>query len=886
MRILLVVILIALFVWQGWPHLDAWLMSQGNKPIWSQEQLAQTHKRTVYILDRQRWTDFPIMPKQTLFRVLSNATVPRELSLDSELEWHYALRYQILDKDGKVLVERDYHHRTKVTVYQERYTAEKVRPAFYIDPNQQPTDGRFMLIHLSEIPNAALLRLRIHSTAPDVTDVGVRVYRRQRTDESRLAYLWHRLNERDKQGLARGNIYEHDLLSEPEKRNLLRERWAPVGPLGVAAREYLPKDIYLRRTKEITGDIIRPPVQSYGVFVDALHWITLPLLEEGGRVHLRFSEALPLPGQTPTKLPVKITIKWYGRRSKERAEHSFTWDGSENGFEQQFAGGLLEIRASQPAMMRVFLKKADAPVEITPAPLRLSATLIQKNLPVEFDINHSHGQATPVRLNLRAVLKGKMGQAQGLNGSNASKPLPLSIMPLFRSPCSVTYTLLNANGQSKKTGTLPITQSRSFYDRTTKQWWGQFEVSEADSYYLSIPANIVTLRLTSPCAVLVAVYNRPPGLLRKVRIPEDYYYSPDKGERLPTWFRIRPKDYEALSEQNRILRTMIQRRPPRDEENIEIMAGRYIWEDYRPVGKYRSRYILTPRDSQLPIREQALGAFYQEIFQNRPVTLQFVNLRRTIQPNLIYLRPQKKRARRRPTKIRILLDNRLHYEGYLTNSRGELRLPKLTARTHTLRLQVNGKAQFYINHAKPKDGQAIYIKRLIHRFDSQGLRFFYEKRSEDKELVSARVYLPQGIQDRIQVQVKLSAANFQGLAKLGGFSEKSDRITRPSFLKALSFSKTRSTLSTHSGWTFPQRFYDLRPAGEGQIMVLNTRHLFVDAGRFFVIPLQTDLPVGQYQIELTPKKTLGAYLTLSKITAGVEEQRKFFQQTQPYEMLF
>ncbi|MEK8021159.1 MAG: hypothetical protein VSS75_030170 [Candidatus Parabeggiatoa sp.] len=823
----LLIISISLFVWQGWPHLDAWLISQGNKAIHSQEKMATAQKRTVYKLDRQAWTVFPILPKQNVLRVLSNATIPHTHSLNSELEWQYVLHYQILDKTGQLLSEQTYHQRTKVTVYQDRHAENRVRAVFYIDPNQQPTDGRNMLINLSDTPNAALVRLRLQSADPDIIDVGIRVYWQQTWDEFKLDYLWLRLSDREKRDLTRGSLYEHDLLTQQEKRNLLRERWAVIGPLGVSGREYYPREIYIH--KEMEGDIVRLPVESYGILVNGLHWVTVPLLEQGGQIHLHFSEALPLPGQPATQLPVKITVKWYGRQSKERSTHTFVWDGSENGFESEFAGGLLEISADQAVMMRVFLKKAKVQ-EITPPPVHLSTTLIQKDMPAEFKINHVQRQSIPVRINLRRLLE-----------RNAlTEP----------SPCRVTYTLLNAKGGTQKTGTMPLTQARSFYDRSTKQWWEQFEVSDADSYYILIPPKSVTLRLTSPCMALVAVYNRPTGLLRTTRIPEDYYYTPDKSERLPAWFRLRPQNYAVLSEQNRTPLLRIQRRPPSDEADIEIMAGRYTWEDYRPEGQYRSRYLLTLRDSELPIRDQALGAFYQEIPKNSPLILQFVNTRRTIQPNLIYFRQTRK-----PVKIRILLDNRLHYEGYLTGYRGELKLPKFTATTHRLHLKVIGPGQFLINHAKPKEGQAIYIKRLAHRFDAKGLQFTYEKRSQDKELVSARVYLPKETQERLQVQVTLGAE-----------------------------AKIKATHNT--GWTFPQRQYDLRAAGEGEIVVLNKRNEFVDVGQFFVIPLQDDLPAGEYQITLKPQKTLGAYLTLSKITAGLEEQRQFFSETQPYELLF
>jgi hypothetical protein len=853
MRILFV-ILTSFLAWQGWPHLDAWLMSQGNKPLWSQEKLAQTHKRTVYILDRQQWTEFPLAPQQQSVKVLSNASIPRAVSLDRELQWHYALHYQILDNQNKLLKEHVYHHRTSVTVYQDSQTKEQIRTVFYIDPNKQPTDGRNIYINLSDISEAARLRVRLHSIDSAILDVAIRVYQRQTTDEFKLDYLWQRLNDKQKQTLARGSIYEHDLLHEQERRNLLRENYAVTGPLGIVGKGYQPKDIYIHQYVE--GEIIRSQVQNYGLFIDAQHWVTIPLVESGGPIRLQFNEALPLPEQNPIQLPAIVKIKWYGHRSKERQEHTFIWDKDHKVFARDFAGGLLEIKViakkgitpatdrttepsskvtEQPTTLRVFTKSADKVQtlqEITPAPVHLSTTLVQKDQPVEFEISHIRGQATPVRINLRRLLEtsAKKGQAD--------------------SKCELTYQLLDAKGRSQKTGTMSLTQPRSFYDRTKGQWWGQFEVSDADSYYLSLPAKITTLRLTSLCAVLAVVYNRPPDMLRKVRIPEDYYYNPDKSQRQPAWFRLRPQNYELLSQQNRTPLIMIQRRPPREEENVEIAAGRYTWEDYRPIGEYRSRYLLTLRDSQLPVRDKALGAFYQSISQNRPVTLHFVNSRRTIQPNLIY-----QRTHRKPAKIRIFLDSKLHYEGYLTGNWGELKLPKLIAKTHTLRLQVKGNPQFFINHAKPQQpGQPIYIKRLVHQFEAKGLRFEYEKRTQDKELISARVYLPKGIQERFQLQIKLST--------------------------------TSKINDTHTGWTFPKRHYDLRPADEGQIIVLNTHNDFVDAGRFFVIPLQNDLPPGQYQIELMPQQSLGAYLTLSKITAGLEEQRKFFQESQPYEILF
>jgi len=788
---------IPILLWQTAPHVDAWLLSQINPEI-SQNNLAKTRKTTVYILDQQKWTEFALLPKYKLIRVLSNATVPQALSLNNELEWRYVLQYQVLDKDGKVLDEGNYHHRTQATVYQDNN--KLMRSVFYLSA-EQPTNGRYMFIH---VKNAAILRIRLQSADPDVVDVAIRVYWRKKMARDKLDRMWHRLNDRKKKAAARVSVYEHEWFSKREKRNLLRERWRVIGPLGVAGSEYYPRPLYIRR--EFEGETMPKAIQASGIFVDAQHWSTLPV--EGGLVRFSFSEV--------EQSPVTIKIKWYGRRSTDSSEHSFVWDG--NDFEQEFAEGLLEISAELPVIMRAKMLEK----EITPAPVYSSTVLIQGDM--AFQINHSSQQATPVRVNIRRLL------AKTVNTSNPTG---------LKFACNnVTYTLLDAKGQVQYTGTMPLTQSHSYYDRMTGNWWEQFDVSESDSYYLSIPPKIATLRLESPCAVLVSVYNRPPGISLNKRIPKD------DTPQIPAWFRLRPQNYESLYQQNRTPLLKIQRRPPRREaENIEILLGQYLWEDFKPAGKYRSRYLFMKRESQLPLRNQALGTHYQPIAKNRPITLQFINPRKTIQPTLIYRRTEKS-----PAQIQILLDNKLYYKGYIIGKQGQIKLPKLSAKRHTL--IVKGEGQFFINHAMPKDKQAIYVKRLAHVFDSKGLRFTYQKRSHDKELLSVRVYMPQGMQAPLQIRAKMTTA-------------------------------PKIDMQTYSGWTFRQRLYELHPRGEGSVVVLNTRDKFVDAGQFFVIPLHEDLPPGEYEIELIPQKSVGAYLTLSKMTVGLQEElRQFFRDTQ------
>jgi len=235
-------VFISLCLWQT----DAWLMVHAdNSSSSSQEQFDKTKKRVVYVLDQEHWTEFPILSKHQLLKVVSNASIPRANTLNLEDNWQYALNYQILDQNGNLLVERCYHHRTKARILEEH--AINGSAIFYFDPNRQPTDGRDMYVNLNDMPQATLLRLRLQSAAPLVKDVAIRVYWREINEEYKLDYLWYRLSNKQRQILARASIYDFDLLHEQEIRNLLRERWVPVGPLGVAGSEYNPRDFYIRK---------------------------------------------------------------------------------------------------------------------------------------------------------------------------------------------------------------------------------------------------------------------------------------------------------------------------------------------------------------------------------------------------------------------------------------------------------------------------------------------------------------------------------------------------------------------------------------------------------------------------------------------------------------
>jgi len=182
----------------------------------------------------------------------------------------------------------------------------------------------------------------------------------------------------------------------------LRQKWTPIGPLGVVGEAYQYRTFYIRK-EIIKSKSVHPEIPNYGVFVDALHWKIFTLLAPKNQVRLTFKKALSILGQSPITPPVLIHIKWYGE--KRRLQYSFEWDRSEKAFEQEFANGLLEISTSQPLIMRTYVKPFNLPEEeIAQPPLLVTTTLVQKGQPVDYEINHNDQQATPMRVNIRRLL--------------------------------------------------------------------------------------------------------------------------------------------------------------------------------------------------------------------------------------------------------------------------------------------------------------------------------------------------------------------------------------------------------------------------------------------------------------------------------------------------
>lgn len=688
-------------------------------------------------LDRQRWTSYTLPEGRNPIRILSNAGLPpeyRKRRFPPELEWHYAIEYQVLDGNGAILDSRIYHHRTKLRLYKDNLKSREYNASFYLEPKIQPADARIMLINLIGMAKPATVRFRLASADPEVRDVTIRVYAPEITPDYRLRPAWQRLSDRQKNRLADGNVYPKELLVEQEKRNIVARMWSPLGPAGVRNRNYIPREIYVLVDNE--GDEIVPEVVPAGLISDLFHRSIVPLPEQGGRFILKFEQAYREQMKKGA-----ITVRWYGLGPANRSTHSVPWNGINASFERSFQGGLLEISAPSPLITRAFMINKSGEQEITPVPYYLRTYVIDGSAPLQFPVAHDRGKPTPVRIDLRRTIP-----------AGTKPPAPLT----------VTYRIVNSSGASTRTGTLTVPFVASPYDTVSGQVPAPV-LSEPVPFFFMIPPGSTAIRLESKDQLLAAAYNRPEPLPRVISVPEDYYRSYDNDALQPEWFSLLHPDHDSLLLANRTLLLTTQIRPP--EDIPDLIAGRYTWEDYHPEGNWLARRLVTPWDQRIAYHRDSLPSLFKPIptGSTAMVNLQGESGRSQVEPVVIF-----RREEIGPFRAKIAVDGKTVFMGTLDGTLGEIKLMPITTGPHSIVITAPAGVNFAMNHTGPApDSSSV---RLANRFQGNELSFVYEKTAPGEEILGARYYAPASAGKQAVLRVYCEAARTKGTGPWSSWS--------------------------------------------------------------------------------------------------------------------
>ncbi len=807
----------------GWWHRAVVLVEEWEQAKEDEEpgEIPDSRVGISYVLDAKRWTTYPLPPVGEVIRSLSRANFHPDVSTLSEQGEAYALEYQVLDGEGRILRSRLYHYRVSRIHYVDRETGEPFRFTFYPDSGLIPSPATAVMIPLAGLEGRDRIRYRVAEKTSAIADISLQLYAPERPAERKLRYLWHRFSEEKRMRMARGNVYPAALLTEAERRNLLLNFRRPLSPMGVEGIDYDRRLLYIVKDTENIEEQMDEPVPPQGLFIGPGFKGVIPIPEGGGRLRLVFSPPIPRTGLSSMG---DIRIRWFGLRP--HARRSFRWPlgrGIQDPhFDANLPGGTVEIQSPVPLVVRAFLMTGEETREITPEPLIIEGFLLGPSMPVSFPIHHIRTRRTPFRADFR-------------------------FLPVHPIPITVRYAVENGKGEVIETGRMEVAGEISPYDRIAGET-ADMRVSEPVSRYFSLPPTADTLRFTADHPVLVTAYNRPPGQIKTTRAPEDYFKI-EFTERIrqPSWFSLHPEGYDRLLVTGRVLHLTIQPRPP--EDRPLLAAGRYEWEDFHPEGDWRARYLLTPRDKDQAVRPEALDVLYRVLPVGETAALRFAGVpgMKRLRPRLIY---EKKTDG--PAVLTLHLDGTPHFTTRIAGKRGEISLPPVGAGLHRVRMDAEPDGlRLYINHVVDfagRSGGATYLKRLANYLGPEGLRFVYPKEDGGKRLLSLRLYVPQGKKD-------------------------------PSVLRVRVKGKRSGTMGPFPEWSLLDRRFVLRPNPEKKVPVLGTEDRYVDGGRLFFLGLGEDLSPGAYPLKIEPTGDFeGGYLILSQVTPGLFEKRDWHQE--------
>lgn len=780
----------------------------------------------VYALPEKNWLEFPFQSVDYL-KILTNANVPEQSklqqaqliktnSLTPEDYWDYALEYQVLNDKKEILQQKTYYHHTRLTIYQDK-NGKQYTNANYADlPNIIAADGRFVMVNVSDLLRPRYFRIRLSYKNPLIQHVSIRVYAPLQVAEHKLEALWLRINQQAKELLAEGSVYNAALLSNEEKRNLLKHRWQPLGPSGIQDRDYTSRLLY--SYQDIEDAVLSEPVYPLGLLLDKQHRVVIPVAEPGMDLRLQYQL---LDNHTPITIP--LGIHWFGKKITDRWHKQISWQSNApQDYAMKAMPGFIELSSQidTPVLVKVYQGKA----EITPLLSQyIKSYIASVGQPLEFNVVHNGTSSTAMRLDIRQIL-----------------------IPQPKEKPNLSYQWLDKTGKVIKQGSLLANNTVSLYDTLANQAFNT-SVSNPASYYFEIPAEITRLRLQlNQGTAFISAYNRYDGFVKINQVPEDFYVSIAEKNLNPAWFSVNPTHWQTLLVQNRQQLIAAQYRPPEDDlQTQQLLQGIYDWQELLPVAVPPAQITLQAKEDKQPIRQQALDNNYCSLplNQNIAINLQTYAHLTQIKADLVF-----NRHTTQAFKMAVWLDNKLFHQTEQMGTHGLINLPVLSSGTHQIRIVAPSNTQVFMNNiANCKSN--ILLKRRIYPISTQNkLRFIYNKTKAEDEVLSAHFYTTE-IGNRAILKVNIHSGNA---------------------------TIQRSIPSLN--WTFLNRQFDLRLQTISTGFFLYDWHQKLAQEQVFFIPLQSDLKIGEYQIEMSLPQGTG-YLTLNKTQAGFYENYKFYHQT-------
>ncbi|WP_166263608.1 hypothetical protein [Marinobacter caseinilyticus] len=756
-RIILLCVFLSGLVWLLMPVKD-WVETVWFSDEQSVDNLPeQVRPAKVFWLRESQWTSFSVNASQTPIRVLAHVQLPSgEYPVDYAPP--FSLRYQLMDEEGNTLGERTYHYKTALPGTSTLADGRTFQRRFYADFSHQATLDQTLFIDLSKLTKVNSIRFQPVDTPTDDSRIGIRLATLETLNPPRAARAWQRLSDSQKAEMLDGLIFPHYLATNAEILNRTSDRWNPLGPVGIDGETFETDFLYLLDAPPEPPEppaTFRPP----GLYADANHWITMPVVNAGASLYRL--EIMPLDLAEETG-PVVAELLYQANDTLEQRTMKFTAEDVPAIWQKELLPGLLQIRPNQPVVARLF--KVGSNREITPDRMLLPTYQASPFNSLDYHLNDKTGQLQPVRIDVRRFT--------GQGGQPASR--------LF-------IRFLNANEEVLSQSSLSLSDTTTGFQRLAAAP-ALSVLSEPSGIYFAAPAAARKMVLEADGAALVAVYHRPLNQAITRKLPEQLRPWQDTDARVPNWYLAQPVNADQLMRSKR--RHLVEWFHQPIDLNTEVAEGHFEWEPLSTVAPMPQRQVLYPIGYGTPLRDRASSSVFSLLPKSGGLTL---TLDSSIQgvsfsPELIF-----HRQNGAPTRVQFFKNGQAWYERGIAGKQGHFSLPVLTAGNHKITTKAEG--TWYINHNLARGS---YRRRLAYEIPGNGIRFNVNK-TTGEEVVTLQFFAPPAL-EKANVRVRISGLSRQSSSMMSDYT-----FLNREYTLAPSGDQTLSLGTRQSLWSEPVR---------------------------------------------------------------------------------
>jgi hypothetical protein len=353
-----------------------------------------------------------------------------------------------------------------------------------------------------------------------------------------------------------------------------------------------------------------------------------------------------------------------------------------------------------------------------------------------------------------------------------------------------------------------------------------------------LPPVVKTVQVSAPReTLLVSAYSRPSNLVKRVQVPEDYAAFNALTPGQPSWFTVRPADHVQRREAGQASVLRIQ--APLPEDDPLILVGEYEWDSFLPDGNAIGHMLLLPPAVGPPLRADSLPFTYYPVLVGPAQRLCLLGQpwEPQVEPTLILAC-----ADGVPGPTDVSLDGKSIFSNHLDAPIACLRLGNLKVGEHDLIIHAGSPVSAYLNYLESA-GPPAFLQRFCVMTSSNVLSFPYVKRQPGIEGLVLRVFSSQETtcSPSFKVHLKLKTVAPRGV---GPFTD----------------------------LTFLEREAQVTPGPMLQNSLIADGPTSLDAGQPVFFPIGSDLPPGDYKVEVTVAAATPHWLSLSRTTPGLSEK--------------